>query len=134
MLRGMFLWLSEHQGIFNFVKRNGFAQKFALRFLAGETLDDALRATGELNAGNVTVTLDLLGENVTRPVEAQRARDEAIAILDRVHDAGLAANISVKLTQMGLDIGTDLAADNMHSILERVRKHGTFARIDMESC
>lgn len=133
MLRSTFLWLSEHQGIFNFVRRNGFARKFALRFVAGETLDDATHATRQLNARDVTVTLDLLGESVSNVEEAERARDEAIAILDAIRREKLAATISVKLTQMGLDIDTAVAARNMRQILEHARRQEAFVRIDMEA-
>ena len=64
MLRGTLLWLSERQTVFNFIKHNGIARKMALRFVAGEELDDAERATRELNGQDVTVSLDHLGESV----------------------------------------------------------------------
>lgn len=133
MLRSTFLWLSDQQRIFNFVKRNGLARKFARRFVAGEQLDEALEATRELNAKDITATLDLLGESVSKPEDAASARDAALAILDRIHETGMRGNISVKLTQMGLDVDPELAADNMRAILERARSYETFARIDMEA-
>ena len=133
MLRSTFLWLSEHQGIFNFVRRNGLARKFALRFVAGETLDDATDATRQLNARGASVTLDLLGESVANVEDAERARDQAIAILDRIRADQLTATISIKLTQMGLDIDTALAARNMRAILDQARRQETFVRIDMEA-
>jgi proline dehydrogenase len=133
MLRGTFLWLSHRRAIFDFIKRNGLARQFASRFVAGETLDRALKATGELNAKGVSVTLDLLGESVRTAEESGRARDAAIEILDRVHAAGARANLSIKLTQMGLDIDRDLAIGNVRRILDRGRVLDTFVRVDMEA-
>ena len=133
MLRNALLWLSERQTVFNFVKRNGLARKFAGRFVAGETLDSAVAATRALNARGVTVSLDLLGESVTRPEDARAARDEAMAILDRIHGDRLRSNISVKLTQLGLDIDRDLATENISAVVRRAREYGTFVRIDMEA-
>lgn len=133
MLRSALLWLSERQGVFNFIRRNGLARKFALRFVAGETLDNAVDAVRDLNARDITATLDLLGESVSRRGEAEAARDDQIGILDRIRDAGLRSNISVKLTQLGLDIDPALAAENIRAVAERARRHGNFVRIDMEA-
>lgn len=133
MLRAALLWLSERPAVFNFIKHNGLARRMARRFVAGEGLEHAEEATRELNARDVTVTLDHLGESVASAGEAAHARDSAIAILDRIHNAGLAANISVKLTQMGLDLDPELAGDNMSKILDRARRYDTFVRIDMEA-
>lgn len=133
MLRSTFLWLSERRGVFGFVRRNGLARRFASRFVAGETLDSAIDATRDLNAQDLAVSLDHLGESVARAAEATRARDEALAILDRIASTGLDANISVKLTQMGLDVDAALAVENMRRILERAKTYGTFVRVDMEA-
>ncbi len=133
MLRAALLWLSERPAVFDFIKRNGMARRMARRFVAGEGLEHAEEATRELNGRDVTVTLDPLGESVRSADEAASARDTAITILDRIHETGLAANISLKLTQMGLDLDPELAADNMCTILERARSYETFVRIDMEA-
>ncbi|MDH4042871.1 MAG: proline dehydrogenase family protein [Gemmatimonadota bacterium] len=133
MLRSTFLWLSERRGLFEFVKRNGLARKVSARFVAGETLDQAMDATRRVNARDITVSLDLLGESVTSREEATGARDAAIEILDRIHTTGVRANLSIKLTQMGLDLGQDVAAANVHQILDRARAHGIFVRVDMEA-
>ncbi len=133
MLRSSFLWLSEQRSIFEFIKRNGLARRFASRFVAGETLEQAMTATQELNAKDISVSLDLLGESVTTPDEATGARDAAVAILDRIHALGVRANLSIKLTQMGLDLDPAIAAANVTAILERARTHGIFVRIDMEA-
>jgi proline dehydrogenase len=133
MLRSTFLWLSERRALFDFIKRNGLARRFASRFVAGETLDRAVAVTRELNGKDITVSLDLLGESVSTREESERARDATIGILDRIHETGVRANLSLKLTQMGLDIDPALAAVNVRRILDRARLHGTFVRIDMEA-
>jgi proline dehydrogenase len=133
MLRSAFLWLSNRRGVFNFVKRNGLARRFASRFVAGETLDAAIQAAEELNRRDITVSLDLLGESVKSRDEAREAGGHAIGILDRIHAAGVTGNVSVKLTQMGLDLDRALAVENMTRILTRAKELGTFVRIDMEA-
>jgi proline dehydrogenase len=133
MLRSTFLWLSERRGLFEFVRRNRLARQFASRFVAGETLDEAIHAVRDLNARDITASLDLLGESVTSLEEAGRARDAAIAILDRIHATGVRANLSIKLTQMGLDLDGAVAADNARCILDRARSLDIFVRVDMEA-
>lgn len=133
MLRSTLLWLSERRGLFNFIRKNGLARQFASRFVAGETLDAAIAATRDLNAKGITTTLDLLGESVTSRAESEAARDAAVGILDRIRGEGVQGNVSVKLTQMGLDLDPALAAANIKTILDRARAHGTFVRIDMEA-
>jgi proline dehydrogenase len=133
MLRSTFLWLSEHQGARTFIKQNRFARRVATRFVAGETLDSAIDVGKRLNARGISVSLDLLGESVSSPEETHAARDEILRTVTAVADAQLDGNVSVKLTQLGLDIGTDLCAENMRVVLERGREVGVFVRIDMES-
>lgn len=133
MLRSAFLWLSERRSLFEFIRRNGLARQFTSRFVAGETLPEALAAARDLNAKDVTVTLDLLGESVRTREESERARDAAIETLDRIHAAGVRANLSIKLTQMGFDLGRDIAAANVRRILDRGRELDTFVRVDMEA-
>lgn len=132
MLRAGLLWLSEQPRISRFVRRNRLAGRFAARFVAGETVDNALATLRDLNASHISATLDLLGESVRRPEEARAARDTYLQLLDRIHAASADANVSVKLTQMGLDIDEALCVDNLRSILQRARQYGSFVRIDME--
>jgi proline dehydrogenase len=132
MLRAGLLWLSERQSIFQFVRRNGLAKKMASRFVAGETADEGVTVVRELNRFGISASLDLLGESVTKPEEAQQARDTYLDTLDRIRAAGLDSNVSVKLTQMGLDIAEDLAIENLSAIIARAASHGSFVRIDME--
>ena len=132
IMRQGLLWLSERQGIFNFVRRNGLARKFASRFVAGETIESGVQGAVDLAAKGITSSLDLLGESVTLESEAVAARDQYLQMLDRMAMARVEVNVSVKLTQMGLDIGEELCADNMLRILDKAKTLGGFVRLDME--
>ena len=132
ILRQGLLWLSERQGIFNFVRRNGMARKFANRFVAGETIETGVQAAVDLAARGITSSLDLLGESVTAEAEAAAARDQYLRMLDRMAAAKVEVNVSVKLTQMGLDIDEELCAASMVAILDKAKAHGGFVRLDME--
>lgn len=133
MLRSLFLWLSEQRRIFEFLKRNGLARKAASRFVAGETVESALNVARGLNAKQITVSLDLLGESVATPEEACAARDDVIHLVGELGNSGVDGNVSVKLTQMGLDLDYTLCLENMRTIMRRAREHDIFVRIDMES-
>jgi len=132
MLRSTLLYLSNQPRIFRFVRNNRLAKSLARRFVAGETLDEALTAVKALNAKGITASLDELGESVTNEHAARATRDQYLRILDSIAAAGLNANVSVKLTAMGLDISEELCVSLMHDLLDRARKHRTFVRIDME--
>jgi len=133
MLRSALLYLSGQQQIFRFVRNNRLAKSFANRFVAGESLDTALAAVTRLNARGITASLDLLGESVHNEVEARAAGHAYVTMLDRIHEQKARANVSVKLTAMGLDVSEDLCVAIMHEILQRARDYQTFVRIDMES-
>lgn len=132
MLRSAFLYLSNQQRIFNFVRKNRLAKRFANRFVAGETLDSALGAVRALNARGISASLDLLGESVTNEAEARQAGRDYLRILDRINEEKLDGNVSLKLTAMGLDISEDLCIAVTQSVLERAQQYGTFVRLDME--
>ena len=132
MLRGVFLWLSEQPRIFRFVRKNRLARKLASRFVAGETIDEAMAAVRDLNASNLSASLDLLGESVLYAEEAQRACRTYLELLARIHSARANANVSVKLTQMGLDIDEQLCVGNMRAIIGKAKQYDSFVRIDME--
>jgi proline dehydrogenase len=133
MLRNALLYLSSQPQVFNFVRHNRMAKSFASRFVAGETLDTALEAVKQLNAKGITATLDLLGESVHNEAEARESARAYIEMLERIQAAKLNANVSVKLTAMGLDISEDLCVANMQDILEKAREYSSFVRLDMES-
>ena len=133
MLRNTLLYLSSQPQVFNFVRHNRMAKGFASRFVAGETLDDALAAIKQLNSKGITATLDLLGESVRNEKEARESARAYMEMLDRIQQSRLDANVSLKLTAMGLDISEDLCVANVQEILERAREHKSFVRLDMES-
>ena len=133
MLRSALLYLSNQPRVFNFVRHNGLAKRFAHRFVAGETLDEALAAVRTLNARRISASLDLLGESVTNEREARGTRDAYLQILDRIHAERLNANVSLKLTALGLDISEELCVTLMHDVLGRAQQLESFVRIDMES-
>ena len=133
MLRSTLLYLSNQPRVFRFVRNNRLAKKFASRFVAGETLDEALAAVRVLNAKGVTASLDLLGESVTNEREARATAAEYLTILDRINQQKLDANVSLKLTAMGMDISQELCVGIMHDVLGRAQAYNTFVRLDMES-
>ena len=132
MLRAAFLWLSDQPRIFGFVRKNRLARKLASRFVAGETVGEAINTLAELNHGKLSASLDLLGESVLHADEARRACATYLELLDRIRDAKANANVSVKLTQMGLDVDETLCIENMRAIIGRAQQYGSFVRIDME--
>lgn len=132
MLRGIFLWLSEQPRIFGFVRKNRLARKLASRFVAGETIDEAIATVRDLNNSTLSASLDLLGESVLHVEEAERACRSYLDLLDRIHVARANANVSVKLTQMGLDIDEQLCVSNMRAIIGKAKQYDSFVRIDME--
>jgi proline dehydrogenase len=131
-MRQGLLWLSEQQRIFNFVRRNTLARKFASRFVAGESIEAAVAVARALATRGITASLDLLGESVTKEGEAVAACDQYLRMLDLLTGSGAEVNVSVKLTQMGLDVSEDLCAANLTRILEKAQGIGGFVRLDME--
>jgi len=132
MFRSTLLYLSEQKQINAFVRRNRLARKGASRFVAGETLDEAAAAVRALNAKRISASLDLLGESVTNPDEARSATSAIVGIFDRIAADKLDCNVSVKLTQLGFDLGEDLVRENLRRILDRAKQLGIFLRVDME--
>ncbi|HYV96604.1 MAG TPA: proline dehydrogenase family protein [Gemmatimonadaceae bacterium] len=133
MLRSTFLYLSRQPSIFKFVRRNRLARAFARRFVAGETADEAIAAVRALNAKGITASLDLLGESVTNEAEARAAGDAYLDLLNRIEKSGVDANVSLKLTQMGMDLNEDLCVDIVGKVLVKAKKMSSFVRLDMES-
>ena len=109
------------------------AASFARRFIAGETIEEAIAVTRAVSARGVLVTMDLLGESVTNLDEAAAATREYLDVVEAITASGVERNISLKLTQLGLDVDKATAIDNIRKILERAEPAGFFVRIDMES-
>jgi proline dehydrogenase len=132
MLRKTLLYLSNQQKVFRFVRTNRFAKRMASRFVAGETMEEAMTAVRALNARGITASLDLLGESVHHEEEARATAQSYLDILDRIKQQKLDANVSLKLTAMGLDISEELCVANTQMVLERARDYDSFVRLDME--
>jgi len=106
---------------------------FARRFIAGETIDEAIAAARAIEMRGLMLTLDHLGESVANLAGAEAATREYLDIIDAVIHAGIGRNLSLKLTQLGLDVDKATAVDNLRKVLERAEPAGFFVRIDMEN-
>lgn len=109
------------------------AKRLASRFVAGESLDQALSVGRKLNSEGITVTLDHLGESVSTLDEAAQARDVYLRTLCAIHDSGIQGNVSLKLTQFGLDLSFDQCRSNVEQLVKRAQELDSFVRVDMES-
>lgn len=115
------------------METSSLMKRLATRFVAGETLDEALRVGRGLNSEGISITLDALGESVTSLAEAAEARDVYLRTLSAIHDSGIQGNVSLKLTQFGLDFSTEQCRDNVEQLVRRAADLNSFVRIDMES-
>ena len=132
MLRSILLKFSESKSFAHWVTTNATTRRMSHRFVAGETLEEALQVARACNDAGMHATLDYLGENVSTTVDAQKARDAYLEIFDRIAQERLHANVSCKLTQLGLDISAEFCEGLVLSIAERAAAHDSFLRIDME--
>jgi proline dehydrogenase len=132
MLRNTLLYMAQNESIRKFVMTSRTGRGISQRFVAGAGLDEAIEATRVLNQQGLHVTLDHLGENVADAEEAQTTAQGYREILDRIKGTGVDANISIKLTALGLDISQELCEKNMAQLLEHARQFPIFVRIDME--
>lgn len=132
MMRALLLKLSESKRVARWVTANSVTRRMARRFVAGETLDDAIAAARVCNRAGMKGSLDFLGENVASESEARQVRQMYLGIFDRIAAEKLEANVSLKLTQLGLDLSFDLCAELLESIVAHAAGHGNFVRIDME--
>jgi proline dehydrogenase len=130
--RDFILWLSTKKRLTGAIARRGMKQGFARRFVAGETLEDAIAASAPLGQVGYRVILNHLGENVSTREQAEQARSSYIAMLSALEKAKLAGNISVKPTQLGLDLGTDLCQELTIEIAEEAQRLGRTIEVDME--
>jgi proline dehydrogenase len=133
MLRQTLLFLSEREDFKNVLMKLPFSRQAAGRFVAGETSSEALAAARALNDAGFRVTLDLLGESVNEREEAKAATSAYRTSLDEIEASDAVSTISLKLTQLGLDIDEDFCYENILGIVQYAERLGTFVRIDMES-
>lgn len=132
LLRSAFIALSTNRPLRRFSENSSMGRKLSSRFVAGLDVEDSLRVAARLNNQGITATLDSLGESVSTEVEAHKSAEIYHRLLDAIAAQKLKANISVKLTQMGLELSPDLAYKIAAGLTEHSRATGNFLRIDME--
>ena len=131
-MRAVLLFLAKQEGFKNCAMNFGFIRKAALRFVAGESLEDAIRAVRQANQQNMTGTLDLLGENTLTQEDAANACQEIVGIFDRILEEKVRCNISIKLTQLGLALNQDLSRQYLLQIAKHALSRDNVVRVDME--
>lgn len=130
--RSALIYLSRHEGLKEFAARFRLFKKLTTRFVAGENIDEAVAAIRELNAEGCSASFDHLNESVANAEEADREVEEYLRILDRIDKAGIRSNVSIKLSQFGLELDPELAYRNAHAIVADAARRGNFVRVDME--
>ncbi len=124
--------MSRNKRVRGFSERSAVGRRLSSRFVAGMTVEAALEAAARVNAEGIAATLDSLGESVTDPAEARKSADIYHELLDAIQARGLKANVSVKLTQVGMDLDPALAESIMGGMVEHADRTDSFVRIDME--
>ena len=132
MLRATFISLSESKFLRSAAEKTWAGQRLSRRFVAGTTIEDALAATRAVNQLGLSVSVDNLGENVTHADEARHNALLYHQLLDRMSEQGLAANVSLKLTHMGLDVDEAMAYQISSGVVEHAARLNNFVRVDME--
>jgi len=130
--KSAFLYLSQSERFKRFLTRFQSFNNVTRRFVAGEELADAVEAIRQLNRRGISASFDHLGESITSEVETRKEVNEYVRVLDSIHEGGLDSNVSVKLTQLGLDVSQDLCYANTRTIVEAALRYNNFVRIDME--
>jgi proline dehydrogenase len=132
MMRALLIYLSQSKTLAKIVTGNPVSRRMSRRFVAGEKLDDAVAAARASNQAGLRVSLDHLGENVSTEEEARRARDAYLENFDRIAAEKLDANVSLKLTQLGLDLSDELCFSLLETVVDRAAHYESFLRVDME--
>jgi proline dehydrogenase len=132
MLQQTFLVLSRAHWAQGVITKLPISRQMARRFIAGENLSEAVDAIRGLNAKKINATLDFLGESVSTGEEAAAATDEYVRALDAIQTSGVRSNVSIKLTQFGLDLDHELCVENVRRVVARAKQYQNFVRVDME--
>ena len=133
VLRAFFLWLSDRRWLAGVALGTPLLRRMPLRFVAGTTLEAAIAAVRSLNAVGASATLDVLGESVGDRASADRAAAAYVDAIERIAAEGLDANVSIKLSQMGLELGLETCVAVMGPVVVAGSRHHVFVRVDMES-
>jgi len=131
--RNTLLYLSRQEGLKDFATRFRPFKKLTTRFVAGETIEEAVAAIRQLNARGCTASFDHLNESVTKISETEEEVREYLRVLASIDDAGIRSNVSIKLTQFGLDIDPELTYKNARTVVADAARRGNFVRVDMEA-
>lgn len=130
--RSALLYLARHEGLKDFAVRFRPFKRMTTRFVAGEDIEEAIAAIREINKLNCTASFDHLNESVANEAETKEEVREYLNILSRIDETGIRSNVSIKLTQFGLDIDPELAYTNARMVVEEAARRGNFVRVDME--
>lgn len=133
LTRSALIYLSRQEGLKDFAARFRLFKKLTTRFVAGETIDEAVAAIRELNAEGCSASFDHLNESVANPAEAEAEVQEYLEILARIDETGIKSNVSIKLTQFGLELDPELAYKNARAVVVEAARRGNFVRVDMEA-
>lgn len=133
MLRSFFIFLSHQKSLRRWMEHSSLAKPLTRRFIAGNTLEEALTVCQKLNQEGIFTTLDYLGESVTAIEEANLSRDHCLSALALIHQRKIDSTISVKLTQLGLDINQELCFDNARQLVVLAKETNSIVEFDMES-
>jgi proline dehydrogenase len=131
--RSALIYLSRREGLKEFATRFRPFKKLTTRFVAGETIDEAIASIREINAEGATASFDHLNESVSAESEAEKEVREYLRILTKIDETGIRSNVSIKLTQFGLEVDPELAYKNARRVVEDAARRGNFVRVDMEA-
>ena len=132
LTRSALIYLSRHEGLKDFAAHFSPFKKLTTRFVAGETIEEAIEAIKELNAEGCSASFDHLNESVGSPAEADLEVKEYLRILERIDETEINSNVSIKLSQFGLGLDPELAYRNARTVVEDAARRGNFVRVDME--
>ena len=133
LTRSALIYLSRQEGLKDFAARFSLFRKLTTRFIAGESIDEAVAAIREVNAHGCSASFDHLNESVSSTAETEAEVREYLDVLTRIDETGINSNVSIKLTQFGLEMDPDLAYRNARRVVEDAARRGNFVRVDMEA-
>ena len=133
LTRSALLYLARQEKLKDFAARFSLFRKVTSRFIAGENIDEAVAAIRELNAHGCSASFDHLNESVSSVAETEGEVNEYLNVLSRIDESGINSNVSIKLTQFGLEIDPELAYRNARQVVVEAARRGNFVRVDMES-
>lgn len=133
LTRSALIYLSRQDGLKEFAAHFKPFKRMTTRFVAGETIEDAVAAIRELNAAGCSASFDHLNESVSNALEAEKEVEEYLRVLNQIEKTGINSNVSIKLTQFGLELDPELAYQNARKVVAEAARRGNFVRVDMES-